>query len=253
VQNHSPVETGILGSGAGIIGLLVLARLVLLLRQHEAVDQARARAQAELSEMAFRDPLTGLANRSALYTAVDAAVGEAEISGRALAILFVDLDGFKQVNDRCGHLDGDEVLREAARRLEAAVRDVDLVARHGGDEFVIVMGGLATADANKLARSLARRIHKQFAQPFPIQGRELEIGASVGFSLYPTDGSSPRELISAADQAMYAQKRTAAATPPPPSSLRRATQWSPPAGEAVAKAAPAAPQGGALRPRRQMA
>jgi diguanylate cyclase (GGDEF)-like protein len=237
MQDQSHIETGILGLGAGIISLLVLARLVLLLRQHEAVDRVRIRAQAELAEIAFRDPLTGLANRSALYTGVDAAVGEAEISGRALAILFIDLDGFKQVNDRYGHLDGDDVLREAARRFEAAVRDHDLVARHGGDEFVIVMGGLQTAEAMKLARSLARRIDNQFAQPFPIQDGELEIGASIGFSLYPTDGRSARELISAADQAMYANKRTAGTNPRQPSSLRRAATRSADGAEVAAREA----------------
>jgi diguanylate cyclase (GGDEF)-like protein len=196
----------VLGIGAAVMGLLVFARLLVVFRERESIDQARLSAQAQLAEMAYRDPLTGIANRYALYDAVDAGVEAAAGGESGLAILFVDLDGFKSVNDRFGHAEGDEVLRAVAARLRKAVRDHDVVARHGGDEFVVMMSGLPSAEARELAELLAGRLTAALAPPFDVNGSECIVGVTIGLSVYPADGTSADELIDAADRSMYRGK-----------------------------------------------
>jgi diguanylate cyclase (GGDEF)-like protein len=204
---RDPTEAKILAGGCALISLLVFARLVLVFKERDSVNRDRLRVQEELAQMAYRDPLTGLANRSALYEAVDVAVREARTRGRAVAVLFVDLDRFKTVNDLYGHADGDEVLRDVATRLKVAVRERDLVARSGGDEFVIVMPGLPSEQAPTLAAMVADRIAAEFVRPFEIRSRKHQLGITSGFSIYPSDGSSTQELVDRADRAMYSRKR----------------------------------------------
>lgn len=158
---------------------------------------------ATLRTQAVTDPLTGLPNRHALQKAIDHAMAMARRKGRALAVLFVDLDGFKDVNDACGHESGDRVLQEIARRFAARTRDMDTVARIGGDEFVVVMEDL---DDGRYAATLAGKLLGAAAEPLVVQGRTLEITASVGISVFPGDGDDAAALVRHADTAMYAAK-----------------------------------------------
>lgn len=158
---------------------------------------------ATLRTQAVTDPLTGLPNRHALQKSIDHAMAMARRKGRALAVLFVDLDGFKDVNDACGHETGDRVLQEIARRFAARTRDMDTVARIGGDEFVVVMEDL---DDGRFAATLASKLLSAAAEPLVVQGRTLELTASVGISVFPGDGDDAAALIRHADTAMYAAK-----------------------------------------------
>ena len=158
---------------------------------------------ATLRTQAVTDPLTGLPNRHALQKSIDHAMAMARRKGRALAVLFIDLDGFKDVNDACGHETGDRVLQEIARRFAGRTRDMDTVARIGGDEFVVVMEDL---DDGRFAATLAGKLLGAAAEPMVVQGRTLELTASVGISVFPGDGDDAAALIRHADTAMYAAK-----------------------------------------------
>lgn len=158
---------------------------------------------ATLRTQAVTDPLTGLQNRHALQKSIDHAMAMARRKGGALAVLFVDLDGFKAVNDACGHETGDRVLQELARRFAGRTRDMDTVARIGGDEFVVVMEDL---DEGRFAATLAAKLLSAAAEPLVVQGRTLDLTASVGISVFPGDGDDAAALIRHADTAMYAAK-----------------------------------------------
>jgi diguanylate cyclase (GGDEF)-like protein len=169
-----------------------------------------------LKKQAFADPLTGLPNRVLFEDRLLHAVRRSEraeerISERKqprLAVLFIDLDGFKPVNDSFGHAAGDAVLKEAALRLRGAARDTDTVARVGGDEFVLLMEGVGSiADCV----TLARRLVDALAQPFAIPDRQVEISASIGIVVYPDQGHRDK-LMANADAAMYAAKRAGGGT-----------------------------------------
>jgi diguanylate cyclase (GGDEF)-like protein/PAS domain S-box-containing protein len=162
----------------------------------------RKAARDELETLATHDPLTGLANRTALLDEVSRAVNASRRSGRPTAILMLDLDQFKAVNDTMGHAAGDELLIAAAIRLEEVVRAGDLVARLGGDEFVVVMRDLR--DPTEAIRA-AGRLVRAFRSPFTVGGRELFATASVGVAI-TTDTSDAGDLLREADTAMYASK-----------------------------------------------
>ena len=165
--------------------------------------EALAAANARLQELALRDALTGLANRMALCQHLEHAWLRAERRHEMLALILLDLDGFKPVNDRYGHQAGDQLLAEVARRLQAGARAADLVARLGGDEFVVVCEAMGSAEQ---AEALAARLLERLAQPFRLSGGEVCIGASIGIGFArPPQGSSD-ELLRDADAAMYAAK-----------------------------------------------
>ena len=168
-------------------------------------------ANDELQQRAFRDPLTGLPNRELFEDRLVHAVARieraaehvAERKQEKLAVLFVDLDGFKPVNDSFGHGAGDGVLKEAARRLREEARDSDTVARVGGDEFLLLMEDMTNvADCV----TLAQRVIARLRLPFEIGDRQLEIGASIGIAVYPDHGQRDK-LVAHADVAMYSAKR----------------------------------------------
>ena len=164
------------------------------------------RGQERIAQLARFDPLTGLANRSLFRESLDDVTERAARSGRPAALLFVDLDRFKAVNDGFGHGAGDLLLRQVAQRLQALARGNAIVARLGGDEFAIV---LPDADADQAGR-LALRIVRELARPFPLddEGRAgaAVVGASVGWALAPADGETPEALLKAADLALYRVK-----------------------------------------------
>lgn len=156
-----------------------------------------------LRAAAVTDPLTGLPNRHALGTCLDHAMALSRRKSRPLALLFVDLDGFKAVNDTYGHECGDRVLAEIARRVASCTRDMDTVARLGGDEFVVVMEDL---EDPRFAATLAAKVLAAVAQPIVVDGHTLHVTASIGISVYPGDGADAGALMRHADMAMYAAK-----------------------------------------------
>jgi diguanylate cyclase (GGDEF)-like protein len=160
-----------------------------------------ARARDRLAHMALHDPLTGLPNRALLLDRVAQALPHARGRGRSVAVLFVDLDRFKLVNDGLGHAAGDEVLCQAAERLLQVTRDDDTVARLGGDEYVVLCDAVTAPQA----RRLADRLVNAFRPPFSADGREVVVTASVGMVLAGPD-ASPAELLRDADTAMYRAK-----------------------------------------------
>jgi diguanylate cyclase (GGDEF)-like protein len=170
----------------------------LLALHGHAVDMQRA---------ATFDALTGLANRALFDVALDRAVASA-LDSRPCALLLLDLDRFKAVNDSLGHAAGDALLREVAARLSAAVRDGDLCARFGGDEFAVLMTDQADAAT---ATSIASRIAEAFAEPVILDGTPITPQASIGIALCPLDAASPGALFRTADQALYQVKRGKAA------------------------------------------
>ncbi|OIR05583.1 putative diguanylate cyclase YegE [mine drainage metagenome] len=165
----------------------------------------RKQAEKMISFMAYHDRLTGLPNRALLFDRLSQAMSQAKRDGKSVALLFADLDGFKAVNDKYGHEAGDSVLKMAAQRFLACVREVDTVARFGGDEFAVILGNL---DDPQQARGVAEKVVQAFAQGLVLaDGSECNVGASVGISIYPENGSAMDNLMTAADQAMYESKR----------------------------------------------
>ena len=170
----------------------------------------RVRAEEALIHQATHDPLTGCANRALLFDHLEVALGRARREQRRgdraylVALLCVDLDGFKPINDRLGHAAGDFVLREVAARLRGVVRETDTVARLGGDEFVLVLGELSHADE---ALRIAHLLRAAIGGPLAWQGEELHVDGSVGVALYPAHAEAPEVLLARADEAMYRAKR----------------------------------------------
>jgi diguanylate cyclase (GGDEF)-like protein len=162
----------------------------------------RRRAEARIAHMARHDALTDLANRALLREELEKALARVN-RGERLAVLCLDLDRFKAVNDTLGHPAGDALLKEVAERLRRCVRDTDTVARLGGDEFAIIQAGVDTAQG---VLPLARRIIESLSEPYTIDGHEAVIGTSVGIALAPSDGSTPDELLKSADLALYRAK-----------------------------------------------
>ncbi len=167
-----------------------------------ALDWRLRRAQSQ----ALRDPLTSLPNRALLEDRIEQALHRARRMQESFALIVVDLDGFKDVNDVRGHGAGDAVLRTLARRFEAIVRASDTVARVGGDEFVVL--SLGTNDDDQAA-ALVGRLRHALRRPFRVEGATVEIDGSVGWAVFPGDGATADELLARADGQMYATKRDA--------------------------------------------
>jgi diguanylate cyclase (GGDEF)-like protein len=168
-----------------------------------ALLAARKRRE-ELLTLAYHDNLTGLPNRSLLHDRLGVAITHARRQGTRLAVLFLDLDDFKTVNDSYGHALGDRLLVELAGRVRASVRAGDTVARFGGDEFVVLLDEVSgTADA----AHVATKVLVALRAPFRLDGHEVTVAASVGMSLFPDDGVSGDELLRQADAAMYHDKQ----------------------------------------------
>ncbi len=162
------------------------------------------RAERELEHLASHDPLTGLPNRHRLQIELQHALDEAARTGSRLAVLYLDLDGFKQANDRGGHRVGDQVLCEVAGRLEQGIRQGDLIARIGGDEFIVLLPGCHDAAA---ARKISDMLRTRLRSPYSLPDGALQLDASIGIACYPADASDLESLLVYADRAMYADKR----------------------------------------------
>ncbi len=163
------------------------------------------RQRREIERMALHDPLTGLLQMRVVQNTIDLAIGQAAKSGSKVAVLFIDLDGFKQVNDRHGHAAGDHLLRAIGKVLNSVVREGDTVGRLGGDEFLVVLDDQTGPEA---AEATARRIVQELRRPVAYEDALLQVGASVGIAMYPEHGANAGALQQAADTAMYDVKRT---------------------------------------------
>ena len=163
----------------------------------------RKLAEERVRHMAQHDALTGLPNRALLHDRLEQALAQARRHDHRVAVMFLDLDRFKAINDSLGHEVGDELLREVAHRLRGVVRAADTVGRLGGDEFVVVLHEVADAAA---AAHVAEKIVAAFAAPVRVGPHELRASTSVGIALYPDDGDAAHDLVRRADAAMYRAK-----------------------------------------------
>jgi len=164
---------------------------------------ARKQAEANLQFYASHDPLTGLFNRGMFNRRLQQALAQAQRFERTLAILFIDLDGFKLVNDTLGHTAGDALLAEIAGRLRVTLREGDVIARMGGDEFVVLIEEFGEPIQ---VGEVAKKVLETVARPYLLQGRESRVTASIGISTFPDDGKSAQALLGSADTAMYRAK-----------------------------------------------
>ncbi|MBN8802672.1 MAG: hypothetical protein ABS96_07710 [Lysobacteraceae bacterium SCN 69-123] len=180
-----------------------------LLRTFGRMGQSIARHDREVRQMAYTDSLTGLTNRLAFREALDHRLLGARASGQGLALLFIDIDEFKRVNDTLGHEAGDDALLQFAQRIAAAVEqdggDDALLARFGGDEFVILIGNDAGRVEN-MATALAKRLVADLGSPLQVQEREIFLGSSIGITLFPEDATDATGLLKNGDIAMYQAK-----------------------------------------------
>jgi diguanylate cyclase (GGDEF)-like protein len=190
-------------------GRLFVDGIVVEITERKRATEALADAQRQLEHIAYHDPLTGLPNRVAFQERLEKAVAESH----ALGVLFVDLDDFKLINDSFGHQAGDELLAAVAARLRRATRAEEVVARHGGDEFLLLVPGPEGPDgeidlegARYAAEAVARRIRRALREPFFVTDVEIFMSATVGISVYPLDAPDTETLLKHADTAMYKAK-----------------------------------------------
>jgi diguanylate cyclase (GGDEF)-like protein len=184
--------------GLAFLGALVASRVV-----SRKMRLRMASAERELAWLAYTDPVTGLPNRRASHEALDRMLAEAALRQEKVGLLLIDLDNFKIVNDTAGHAAGDQLLRKVAGLLRAQLRDEDMVARIGGDEFTVIAGPIATSGE---LDALAARIIDALQQPFQLDGIEFVATASIGAAIYPDDAGNAEELASNADTALYEAK-----------------------------------------------
>jgi diguanylate cyclase (GGDEF)-like protein len=194
-------QWGVLG-GIGLLLAAVSARQALSLRENNRLLTSNRHLAAQLQRQAWFDELTGLANRAHYGRSLSGALDRARTNGTRTALLLIDLDDFKYVNDTFGHPTGDELLREVARRLVGQVRGNDVVCRLGGDEFVVI----AEDTDETTAAGLADRLVRSLTEPVRIGELTVAVGASIGVTLTDTAGASPDDLLRNADVAMYAVK-----------------------------------------------
>lgn len=174
-------------------------------RTRELQDEVTERRRAEemLRHVASHDGLTDLPNRSLMMDRLDKAISRAHRDNKKCAVLFIDLDGFKPINDTLGHDMGDVLLREAANRLEASIRETDTAARFGGDEFVLILTDLNKVDD---VPPVAKKVLEALSNPVDLNGTPAIVGASIGIAMYPDHGLNAEDLLKQADIAMYTVK-----------------------------------------------
>lgn len=188
-----------LGTALVLVQYIALLGAVLTLFQKRLID-----AESRALDMAFLDSLTGLNNQRYMHTLFDQALVLATRPHHVVAVLYIDLDNFKPINDSAGHAVGDEVLKLVAARLRSNTRSTDICARVGGDEFVVIATQLDDEDQ---AYDIARKLLGQITQPMEIDGKRYWLGASIGIGLYPRHGNHLADLLQCADSAMYSVKR----------------------------------------------
>jgi diguanylate cyclase (GGDEF)-like protein len=200
------VEIVEIASMTGAIAIAIIGAIILWWRFNAGLiesEDARVEAENKIKRLAMHDVLTGLANRMWFRQALQEAMERAAAQETKLAVLMIDLDRFKPVNDRYGHLVGDLVLKEVAQRLRKVGRAGELRGRFGGDEFVAIVE-YDSDDA--IPRNVGERLVKSLAEPMYLQGLTVEIGGSVGIAIYPSDATNSEELVGKADMALYRAK-----------------------------------------------
>ena len=215
VSSHGTGAVGLdslwLATTVGVLALALLSITTILLvydahlesktrRHNEQLEQANA----QLQHVATHDALTGLPNRLLLADRLEQAIAQSERRDRRFAVMVMDLDRFKSINDSLGHLSGDELLKEAARRLLTRLRRTDTLARLAGDEFVIVLNEISGV---RDAESVASGVLTDIGRPVALSGLEVHVSASIGISIYPDDGTDAETLLQNADAAMYHAKK----------------------------------------------
>ena len=194
------VATPLLNDAGSVCGVIETSRDI---TGHLSVQQMLKEQKASLEHLAHHDILTGLPNRMLFLNRLDQSVRRAHRTGEKLAVLFIDLDQFKQINDSMGHALGDAVLKHVSRRLQACTREDDTLARLGGDEFTVIMESLHLLQH---ATVLAQKMLRALQAPITVEGHEFYITVSIGISLYPQDGNDAEILLRNADTAMYKAK-----------------------------------------------
>jgi diguanylate cyclase (GGDEF)-like protein/PAS domain S-box-containing protein len=194
-------------------GRLLVDGIVADVTERRRASDALEQARRELHHIAFHDSLTSLPNRAAFQESLDEAIGNGPERTCAVAVLFIDLDNFKLINDSFGHAAGDELLCAVAGRLQGATRAADIVARQGGDEFLVLLADIEPPDippdpdyARSAAEIVAKKIRRTLRAPFVVSGVEIFVNASIGVSIYPDDAPDTETLLKHADAAMYRAK-----------------------------------------------
>ena len=183
----------------------VVSDIISIFASRASAELERVGTEKILRSHALQDPLTGLANRRMFQERLGSAIASARRSGTRFALLYLDLDHFKEINDRFGHDAGDQVLVQAAERIRGCFRrETDTISRHGGDEFAVIL--LDCGERQDLV-TRADRLIERFAPPLSINGAEVRVTASIGISVYPDDGEEAKALETAADRAMYQAKQ----------------------------------------------
>ena len=160
----------------------------------------------QITNLAHHDSLTGLPNRILFYDRLNQAIARARRDKASIVVLYLDLDGFKLINDAFGHDAGDTLLRESAKRIIECVRDSDTVARLGGDEFTVILGNMHTTTISK--DRVAKKIVDAISRPFMINGKNCSVSVSIGITIYPEHGETAEQLVKIADAAMYLAKHS---------------------------------------------
>ncbi|HJV07433.1 MAG TPA: sensor domain-containing diguanylate cyclase [Chromobacteriaceae bacterium] len=186
-----------------LLSLLVLGLIVVAVYSYGRFNQNRAARESRLFYLANHDRLTGLANRSLFYDRLQHAISRFNRSGKRLAVLFMDMDRFKPVNDTYGHATGDRVLKLIAERIKTELRTEDTVARLGGDEFVAM---LEDVESHRQADKVVERLRAAIERPYELDGHTIYLGVSIGIAYYPEDGLLIDELLEVADRKMYGNK-----------------------------------------------
>ena len=179
--------------------------LVVAAVRAQTTTEAAEHATALMSVKAERDFLTGLPNRALLTDRLAQSIEFAQRRGLKVALMFLDLDNFKEINDSLGHAVGDGVLKSAAKRLQGCLRGSDTVSRQGGDEFVVLLTEIASVQDTGI---IADKLKKSMAEPHLIANHQIRVTLSIGISLYPDDGNDVESVLSHADIAMYSAKRS---------------------------------------------
>jgi len=186
-------------TGVVTVGMIIYVYETLRAKAEASLKQARE----ELLHLAHNDMLTGLPNRTAFYNQLPLLLDQAKQQGQRLAVLFIDLDNFKPINDTYGHEAGDQLLQQAARRLQQQLRGSDFIARFGGDEFVAILPGIR--EQHEIG-AIAEKLIAALSLPFGIDGHQCCIGVSIGIGLYPDCAANVDALVQLADHAMYTAK-----------------------------------------------
>jgi len=204
------IETGLdknvvmrVSAQIGVIILIVIIAIIMWNRRLYREIKTRKRLEEKMKHMATHDELTGLANRVLMKDRINTAISFHKRQQLEIAVLFIDLDGFKMINDTHGHDVGDELLIKVANKLKCCVRQSDTVVRFGGDEFVLLLTGLHHKNE---AAYIADKVLKLMQQPFELSAEKVNIGCSIGIAMYPDDGVSDNDLLKVADTLMYRVK-----------------------------------------------